>query len=186
MKSIAGMSIGELGAFVCSHLMKQGINVVLTGGACVSIYTTNRYQSLDLDFVENVSSGRKKIRGIMSEIGFEEEGRHFKHTDTPFFVEFPPGPLSIGNEPVRDIVDMELPTGKLRLLSPTDCVKDRLACYYHWNDMGCLEQALLVVESNDVDMKEIGRWSKHEGKDNEFLKFKRLIQATSKTGDDQN
>ena len=31
----------------------------------------------------------------------------------------------------------------LKLLSPTDCVKDRLAAYYHWNDRQSLEQAIL-------------------------------------------
>jgi len=60
MKSIADMSLGEIAAFVCSHLRKHGINVVLSGGACVSIYTTNRYQSYDLDFVENISTNTKR------------------------------------------------------------------------------------------------------------------------------
>ncbi|MCK5914656.1 MAG: hypothetical protein KAG92_00835, partial [Deltaproteobacteria bacterium] len=36
MKEIAKISIGELAAFVCSHLQKQGIEVVLKGGGCVN------------------------------------------------------------------------------------------------------------------------------------------------------
>jgi hypothetical protein len=39
-------------------------------------------------------------------------------------------------------------TGILRIISATDCVKDRLAWYYHDNDKECLEQAVLVAENN--------------------------------------
>jgi hypothetical protein len=61
MKQIKEMSIGELAAYVCTHLRENGIHCVLTGGACVSIYTENRYESFDLDFVENITSMRKKV-----------------------------------------------------------------------------------------------------------------------------
>jgi hypothetical protein len=54
------------------------------------------------------------------------------------------------------------------LLSPTDCVKDRLAAYYHWNDRQCLEQALLVAAMRTVYLKEIERWSAVENKPAEF------------------
>lgn len=47
MKPVGGMSIGELAAFVCTHLKDNGSDVVFSGGACVSIYTKNRYQSYD-------------------------------------------------------------------------------------------------------------------------------------------
>jgi hypothetical protein len=40
------MSIGELAAFVSSHLQRYGIEVVLYGDSCVSIYTQNKYASL--------------------------------------------------------------------------------------------------------------------------------------------
>jgi hypothetical protein len=125
------MSIGEIAAHVAEHLRRGGINVVLTGGSCVSIYTDNRYTSYDLDFIEEIRSGRKKLAGILTKLGFKEKNRYFIHPDTPFFVEFPAGPLAIGDEPVRDVASLEFPTGTLRLLSPTDCVKDRLAHYYH-------------------------------------------------------
>lgn len=36
---ISEMSLGELGAFVQSHLKEKGIDVVLSGGAAVGIYS---------------------------------------------------------------------------------------------------------------------------------------------------
>ena len=178
MKPLGEMSIGELAAFVCTHLMDNGIEVVLSGGACVSIYTKNRYQSYDLDFIENVSARRKKIKEVLQKIGFIEEHRYFKNPETEFFLEFPPGPLSIGDEPVRETVEKEFSTGLLRLISPTDCIKDRLAAYYHWNDRQSLDQAILVALECEIDLEEIERWSMKEGRSNEFADIRARLMKT--------
>ena len=44
-------SLEELAAVVSETLEKAGIIATLSGGAAVSIYSNNRYQSEDLDFV---------------------------------------------------------------------------------------------------------------------------------------
>ena len=46
----ANPDVKELAAFIFETLKKSGIHVVLVGGACVSIYSHNQYQSSDLDF----------------------------------------------------------------------------------------------------------------------------------------
>jgi hypothetical protein len=99
----------------------------------------------------------------MQEIGFEESGRHFTHPDTDFLVEFPDGPLAVGAEPVKEVHEHELATGTLKMISPTDCIKDRLAGYYHWNDLQCVEQAVMVAQANEIDLGEVARWSEVEG-----------------------
>jgi hypothetical protein len=171
MKSVKEMTQGELAAFVQSHLREKGIDVVLSGGASVSIYSSNKYVSLDLDLVNAYFAKRRAIRETMQEIGFHEEGRHFTHPDTQFFVEFPPGPLAVGAEPVKEVSELKFSTGMLRIISPTDCVKDRLAGCYHWDDLQCLEQAVFVVQANSIDLEEIERWSEGEGK---LEKFRRI------------
>ena len=40
----------ELACLIYETLKNSGINAVLVGGACISIYSHNRYQSFDLDF----------------------------------------------------------------------------------------------------------------------------------------
>ena len=45
------LTIKELAGLVCSVLKNEGIDAVLVGGACVSIYSQNRYMSYDLDFI---------------------------------------------------------------------------------------------------------------------------------------
>jgi len=172
MKSINHMTQGELGAFIQSQLRKQGIEVILAGGAAVAIYSNNMYVSKDLDLINIYGVNRRKIRDAMTEIGFYEEGRYFKHPVSPFFVEFPPGPLAIGAEPVKQVVEKKFSTGILKIISPTDCVKDRLAAYYHWSDQQALLQATLVAQQHKINIDEIRRWSLAEGKLVEFESIK--------------
>ena len=169
MKRIAKMSVGELAAYVCSHLRKHQIDVVLTGGSCVAIYSQGVYVSRDLDFIDTRFARASEIRDAMREIGFVPENRYYKHTDTDLVIEFPKGPLSLGNEPAGPVHEMKFSTGILRILSPTDCVKDRLAAYYHWKDLQSLEQAVLVAQARDIDLVEIKRWSRTEGMEDAFI-----------------
>jgi hypothetical protein len=69
---------------------------------------------------------------------------------------------------VKEIVEKKLSTGILKLISPTDCVKDRLAAYYHWGDQQSLLQAILVAQQHKINFDEIRRWSLAEGKLTEF------------------
>ena len=172
MKPVHKMTQGELGAYIQSHLRKKGIEVVLSGGAAVAIHSNNKYVSKDLDLINIYGVNRRKIQEAMIEIGFYEEGRYFRHSDSQFFVEFPLGPLAIGEEPVKEIIEKKLSTGILRVISPVDCVKDRLAAYYHWGDQQSLLQAALVAQRNRINLDEVRRWSLTEGKLQEFERIK--------------
>jgi hypothetical protein len=175
MKQIRNMSQVELAAYVQDSLQEEGIKVVLSGGSAVSFYSSDKYVSKDLDLINASFSKRSRIKSVMEEIGFQEKGRYFVNPETKFFVEFPDGPLSVGEEPVKEVSEFELATGTLRVVSPTDCVKDRLCAYYFWNDLQGLAQAVLVAESQNVDLKEIKRWSKAEGKEKEYEIFKNKL-----------
>lgn len=179
MIGLAGLSIGELAALVAEHLRRKGIDVVLVGGACICIYTDNHYRSFDLDFITTGMSSRRMIRLALEEVGFTEEQRYFTHPETDFFIEFPSGPLAIGDEPPGEIATLSYPTGVLRLLSPTDSVKDRLADYYHWKDRQSLEQALLVAGDQPVDLEEVRRWSEKEGFAAEFEAIRERFEKRS-------
>lgn len=171
MKTIKEMSLEELAAFISTNLRKNNIDVVLTGGSCVSIYSKNQYVSMDLDFVETFYTKRKDLAKCLTELGFYEENRYYKHPDTDYIIEFPPGPLAVGNEPIKDIITLQFKTGELRIISPTECVKDRLSAFYFWNDRQCLEQAVLVAKMNDINLDEVERWSKKESEEEKFKEF---------------
>lgn len=180
MKPIAQMTSAELAAFIESCLRERGIDLVLSGGACVSIYSDGKYVSMDLDLVNTAFAKKREIREAMHAIGFRDEGRHFTHPETDLFVEFPAGPLAVGEEPVKEVNEIRLHTGTLRIISPTDCVKDRLAAYYHWNDAQCLEQADFVAHAKEIDLDEVERWSEAEGKLDEFRQIRYRLVAEGK------
>lgn len=180
MKSIGDMSRTEFASYVASKLGECGITVVLSGGSCVSIYSDDKYVSIDLDFIEVGLCSRAVIKRCMCSLGFVEMNRYFKHSDTDLLVEFPAGPLGIGNEPITEYEEIKTSVGCLRLLSPTDCVKDRLAWFFHTGDTECLEQAYLVARHQNIDIREIELWSIGEGKKEEFAKLKGTLISTQR------
>lgn len=168
---IKNLSLKEFAILISDYLSKNGIDTVLSGGACVSIYTKNKYISYDLDFVLLSSEDQNKVKRVLTEIGFYEENRYFKHKDTEYFLDFVSPPLSVGSEPVKKISEIKKGGRTLKLLSVTDCVKDRLAAYYHWGDRQALEQAILVCKDNPIDFNEVERWSKSEGMSDKYRMF---------------
>ena len=171
MIDIKNMTMIELASYVCSELEKENIDVVLSGGSCVEIYSRGDYTSYDLDLINRYNDTFFKIKKAMEALGFKEEGKYFIHVDTKYFIEFPSGPLGVGDSDVKYIEKIVTKYGVLKLLTPTDCVKDRLAAYYHWNDNQSLTQAIWVANKNDVDMEDLKQWSIKEKSLDKFLEF---------------
>ena len=171
----ASTTIEELAAVVSAALEAAGINAVLSGGAVVSIYTNNEYESGDLDFVSPASADR--IAEAIAPLGFRRKGRMFSHPRTPLFVEFPAGPLAIGDQLIRteEVAEKRTALGKIRLLTPTQCVMDRLAAYFHWNDLQSLDQAVMVASSHDISIRRIETWARREGETEKLRKFKQAL-----------
>lgn len=177
MKSIRDMSMEELAGYVCSQLENEGIKTVLSGGSCVEIYSEGKYTSDDIDLVDRFNGGHTKIKNIMVQLGFKEYNRYFVHEDTRYFIEFPRGPLGVGDAPITEIASRENETGILRLLTPNDCIKDRLAAYYHWDDPQSLEQAIWVAQQNKFDIDSIKEWSMNEKELDKFEIFKSRLDT---------
>ncbi|MBC7538560.1 MAG: hypothetical protein H7281_07055 [Bacteriovorax sp.] len=95
------------------------------GKAVVSIYSKGLYESGDLDFalldmfVKNLPDFKKTI-GFM-----KKSGRHYEHPDCKhLFVEFPSSFLEIGDDNKIKPDEVILEGTKIKILSPTDCVRD--------------------------------------------------------------
>jgi hypothetical protein len=178
VKSIADLSVEELAGLICETLGKVGITTTLTGGACVSIWSDGKYVSRDLDFIEEGPVPRRQVKDALAKIGFTEKHRYFVHPETEFFVEFPSGPLTVGDERVHEVAIRDTVAGRLRLLSPTDCIKDRLAAFFYWNDKMAFDQALLVARSQPVDLADLRRWAKAEGEAEKLGEFENALGET--------
>ncbi|MFC1770833.1 hypothetical protein ACFLZV_03000 [Candidatus Margulisiibacteriota bacterium] len=155
------IGVRELAEYVGKHLHRNDVEAVLVGGACVSIYTENKYMSYDLDFITYETM--RKVKKILEGIGFVyDDKKYFIHKDCKFFLEFVSPPIAIGDEPVTQFKTLKSNTGAIKILTPTDCVKDRLAAYIHWDDEQSLEQALMVAKNQKIDISNIKYWAKKE------------------------
>jgi hypothetical protein len=165
------VSLEQLAAIVSDKLRKHGIDSVLVGGGCVTIYSENRYQSYDLDYI--TYEDMKKVQKALGELGFEKKGRQFKHKECKYYIEFLTPPVAIGNEPVLEYEYRKTPLGMIKMLNPTDSVKDRLASYYYWNDEQGLDQALSICREirSKIDLRQIKKWSQEEGYLEKFQTF---------------
>ena len=165
----AKTSLTELAATVSEALRRSGIVATLSGGAAVSIYSEDRYQSEDLDFVTVALID--DLKAALEPLGFEHTGRRrlsvFEHPATRWYIEFPPAPLSFGSMYVdpSNCALINTPLGKLRIITPTQSVMDRLIAAAVWNDAQSLEQALLVAsrQADNIDWKALGDWALREG-----------------------
>ena len=165
------MSNVEIASYICQQLLDSGITTTLSGGFCVEIYSFGEYTSMDIDLIDQSLFRHNEIKKKMYELGFISEGKHFRHPDMEYTVEFPASPLAIGQELVKEISEIETDYGVLRIITPTDSVKDRLAAYYFWNDERSLEQAILVALRNEVDLQNVMNWSKQEGESDKYEIF---------------
>lgn len=161
-------TLKELAAIVSDALEREGIVATLSGGAAVSIYSDNRYVSEDLDFVTIALV--EELRPALEPLGFEHTGTPrlsvFEHPRTHWYLEFPPAPLSFGSTYVdpSQCALIGIGLGKLRIITPTQSVMDRLIAAAVWNEAQSLEQALLVAEHqrDSIDWEELDRWVAHE------------------------
>jgi len=177
MTEMGHLALVDLAGLIASHLARNDIPVVLVGGSCVAIYSKDNYVTKDLDFIELHYTKRSHLRDVLATIGFMEKDRYFVHPDCDYILEFPSGPLSIGSEPVTELSEIETDQGLLKLLSPTDCIKDRLAAFYFWNDRQSLQQALSVAQHHQFNIESIRNWSAQEGMTENFEAFEHAFNS---------
>lgn len=171
MKLTDRSSIKDVAAAVAEALAGAGLRAVLSGGACASIYSGGVYQSVDLDFILQGRASPRQLDEAMAGVGFYRRGNQYFHPKARFYVEFPPGPLSIGSDYKIEPVEMRLSGRTLLCLSATDSCRDRLAGFFHWNDRPGLRAAIQIILRSDVDLKKIRIWSEAEGATARFEAF---------------
>lgn len=176
MKIAKSMSRKQFAAAIVKQLKEDEISAVLVGGACISIYTNDRHESKDLDFISAAST--EAIASSLKKIGFKKKERYFVHSESEFYVEFPTGPISIGNAtPVKPEGKIKVRNTIVPMLSPTQSVMDRLSAFFHWNDRRSLIHAIWVCEEHPINIEKIKRWA---AKEREPEKFDQFLEAWRK------
>jgi hypothetical protein len=163
---------------VGAALARHEIRAVLTGGACASVYTHGQYQSRDMDFIVVRTTTQARLDTALGSIGFVRKGDRYVHPRLAFYVEFPRGPLAIGDDYRIRPVLRRLGSRRLLMLSATDSCRDRLAAFYHWNDRQSLQVAVQVARAQRVNVAAIRRWSAAEGFPERFQQFLGEVRRT--------
>jgi hypothetical protein len=176
----AKITLKDLAGYVSEELRKRGIETILVGGACVTIYSNNRYQSYDLDYI--TYEDMKKVKKVLKELGFVETRKYFQHKDCPWFIEFVSPPVAVANQPIQEFNKVQTLLGEIKMLRPVDSVKDRLASFYHWNDKQGLEQALNICNEQDIDFNEVEKWSLLENQSEKFNTFIKRFKKIKEKG----
>jgi hypothetical protein len=100
----------------------------------------------------------------------------YRHPNTVYTVDFPPGPLAIGNDDVTSWETVRRGDYLLHVLSPTDCVRDRLAWYIMPQpDLTSLTQAVAVARDLDIDLDAIRAWCERERESDKFETFAKFL-----------
>ena len=93
-------------------------------------------------------------------------------------MEFPGGPpVGIGEDYNIKPREVEFDGTIIKIYSPTDCVKDRLASYIYYKHQESFNQAVMVAQAQDVNFSSIKKWCKGEGADWAFEEFEKKLKA---------
>lgn len=178
-------TLSDVAFAVCTALAQKDLKVVLVGGSAATYYSGAGYQSYDADFVCIFYVDRERqdaVIAIMQSLGYKEKDNVFVHSVNHFTVEFPRGPIGIGSTIVSSWNTIRRNNEVLNIVTATDCVRDRLAKYYFWNDQSAFEAAKAVFKRHpeDVDLRAVREWSLLEGEHEKFERFYTEIEPLKK------
>jgi hypothetical protein len=122
------------------------VDPILVGGTAAQVWAGRRdgvFFTRDLDLLAPIRAADLEAAGI----AMEPTGRHAVVDGVP--VEFPSGPLAVGDlvlDPVADVVPVPTrPRGSILCLRPEACVLDRLAWVAGDRSLPAYQQALGVA-----------------------------------------
>lgn len=170
----------ELWKYIGYHLASHNIESILVGGAVAAVYSKGAYRSGDLDFIAKTFF-KERIPAIMKDMGFQFINGHFKHPECHhLFVEFVQGPVAIGEDQNITPAERKVNGKTIKILSPTDCIKDRLANFMYFHARECLDQAILVAQSQPFSETQVKTWCSDEGYPEVFDEFICRLHNTKK------
>lgn len=171
MKITSKTTLADAAVLVGDALRRAGVRAVLTGGACASLHSAGAVTSADVDFVLLAPSTTETLDEALAPLGFRRRGDRYVHDATSFFVEFPRGPLGIGEDfRVRPVWRARRGARTLAL-SATDSCRDRLAAFYHWSDRQSLASAVAIARRGGVTISKVRAWSRREGHETGYAVF---------------
>ena len=177
-RSLRGLGMKEVAAAVHGLLVEGGHEPILSGQACAAIYGGQAIKSRTLEFAIT-GFAPAKVGALMASLGFVlKEARTFSNMSCPYEVVLLAAPLRVGDDATDGSRMIKTSSGPLRMLTPTDCVRQRLSMFYRWGDRQALTEAVQVAKRQAVEMELVARWSEWEWATDRFQEFLRALEAS--------
>jgi hypothetical protein len=178
VKPLGNGSLEAVAFAVCTKLKSHGIKAILTGGGAASFYAPQAYRTRDLDFLLNFSSAKSAHRAML-ELGFTHAHSRniYESIYTPLTIDLLEDEPRLGENLSMEWQTIEKNGQVLNIITPTDCIRDRLSSALYWNDVSSLSQAAYVaVEIHDqIDFKTVEDWCLAEGGEIKYRQFLALL-----------
>ncbi len=115
----------------------------------------------------------------MLELGFTHAHSRniYESVYTPLTIDLPEDEPRLGENLSMEWQTIEKYGQVLNIITPTDCIRDRLSSALYWNDVSSLSQAAYVaVEIHDqIDFKTVEDWCLAEGGEIKYQHFLALL-----------
>jgi hypothetical protein len=108
---------------------------------------------------------------VMKALGYTLGDSTYHHETNLFTIDFPVGPLAIGDDLITTWETFKREEKHLHVLSRTDVVRDRLIWYYNYTDIAALHAAVAVATSGQVNLLALRDWSIGQGEGDAYGAF---------------
>ena len=169
---------------VSAALEAHGMSSVLTGGSAAALHAPQTYTSHDADFILTADDLLGDVAIALRPTGFQRDGRSriFVHPNSEFTLGFPKGPLAVAGDYIHETAELERGNERLRMLTRIDCIRDRLAHFYFWNDYTALNAAVGVAAQarEEIHIDVLRAWTERESPAllEKFAEFTRRLRAS--------
>lgn len=151
-------TIESLWKHIASYLESKNYGVTLVGGGVATIYSKGKYASGDLDFVLDSLFTHKEFKKAMADLGFENKTRVYSRSDCPFTIDVSTPPIEIGEDGTPEIATQFFAGQTIKILSPTECIKDRLNKAFQWKDDQAYQAALAVAKECNFNISKLEKF----------------------------
>ncbi len=175
----AASTLPEIAVVIAAALNKEGICAVLTGSAAAAIHTRTRNTAGVVDYITTSPVTPKRLEYAMKQLGFSPTPTGaFTHANASFEVRIERGVSDAGVEPDINTQTMQLRSGFVRVLSPTDTCHHQLLQWRAAPNDAVLASAVDLAARCDVDMPALRAWMKKQGILAAWNAFKKGMDAT--------
>lgn len=173
---LKGLSMRDVAVVVAAHLRANGHDAVLVGDACAGIYCGLISQVKTIEF-SIMRFEPESVYSLMAKLGFYPKDEHkFVNKQLAYAINLLPMPIAIGDDVVEHTSLVNANKGKLKTLTPTDCVRQQLSLFYRWNDKSALEKAVRIAKRHKIDLELVKRWSDWEWAIDKFQHFAEMLE----------